>query len=195
MNKAAAQEDGIVAARRLTCRIEAVLVADGESFVTRPVDEVAVDLDGLVVAQERHRGATRPADVRVPFYPRGTPIKNARQLSLVSVEDLAGVADDLAIPAVRPEWLGANLVISGLPRFSFLPRGTRLLFPDTAALAIEDQNAPCRGPGRVVQAAHPERPGLDLDFVKVAARRRGLVAWVERAGLIRAGDTVQVRVP
>lgn len=187
----------VTPARKTSCRIEAVLVADGSTFATRPVERVEMDLEGIVLAgaSERHRGYSRGADVRVPWFPRGTPIRNSRQVSLVSREDLEGVAADLGIPAVRPEWLGANILVSGVPNFSFLPRGTRLMFPGKLALAVEDQNAPCRGPGRTIAAQHPGRPGLDLDFVKVAARRRGLVAWVEKAGSAAAGDTAELRIP
>jgi hypothetical protein len=190
-------ETAVTPARKLSCRVEAVLVADGSTFATRPVERVEMDLEGIVLGEgrERHRGFSRGADVRVPWFPRGTPIRNSRQVSLVSREELDGVAADLGIPEVMAEWLGANIVVSGVPSFSFLPRGTRLMFPGKLALAVEDQNAPCRGPGRNIAAQHPGRPGLDLDFVKVASRRRGLVAWVERAGTVTTGETAELRIP
>ncbi len=150
-------------------------------------------LPGLSI--ERHRGMARAADARVPWYPRGTPIRNSRQVSIVSSAELAEIARALGIPEVKPEWLGANLVVDGGERLSMLPRGSRLFFPGDAVVAVEDQNSPCRGPGRVIAAQYPGRAQLDLDFVKVATRLRGLVAWVERAGTIHDGDAVEIRLP
>ena len=185
-------------ARKLPAKLAGLLIADGQGFPTRPVPEARLDLEGFVLpglSIERHRGMARAADARVPWYPRGTPIRNSRQVSIVSSAELAEIARALGIPEVKPEWLGANLVVDGVERLSMLPRGSRLFFPGDAVVAVEDQNSPCRGPGRVIAAQHPGRAQLDLDFVKVATRLRGLVAWVERAGTIHDGDAVEIRLP
>src|SRR4051794_3435953 len=61
-------------ARKIEAELVSVLVADGDGFQTRPVESVAVDLEGLVVEGlrgERHRGWSRAADARTPWYPRG----------------------------------------------------------------------------------------------------------------------------
>lgn len=191
-------QPAIKPARKLSASLAGLLVADGEGFPTRPVPEARLDLEGFVLpglSIERHRGTARAADARVPWYPRGTPIRNSRQVSIVSSAELAEIARALDIPEVKPEWLGANLVVDGIESLSMLPRGSRLFFPGDAVVAVEDQNAPCRGPGRVVAAQHPGRTNLDLDFVKVAKRLRGLVAWVERAGTIHSGDAIEIRLP
>ncbi len=185
-------------ARKLSASLAGLLIADGKGFPTRPVPEARLDLEGFVLpglSIERHRGMARAADARVPWYPRGTPIRNSRQVSIVSSAELAEIARALDIPEVRPEWLGANLVVDGIESLSMLPRGSRLFFPGDAVVAVEDQNVPCRGPGRVIAAQHPGRAHLDLDFVNVARRLRGLVAWVERAGTVKAGDAVEIRLP
>jgi hypothetical protein len=185
-------------ARKLPAKLAGLLIADGQGFPTRPVPEARLDLEGFVLpglSIERHRGMARAADARVPWYPRGTPIRNSRQVSIVSSAELAEIARALGIPEVKPEWLGANLVVDGVERLSMLPRGSRLFFPGDAVVAVEDQNSPCRGPGRVIAAQYPGRAQLDLDFVKVATRLRGLVAWVERAGTIHDGDAVEIRLP
>jgi hypothetical protein len=183
----------VLPARKLSGRLVASLVADGGHFITRTVERIALDLDGI--PGDRHRGPNRPADARVPWYPRGTPIRNEQQVSAVAPDDLTAIAAGLDIPLVAPEWLGANLVIEGVPDFSFLPRGTRLTLPLGAALAVADQNAPCRNPGRVIASHHPDKPGLDLAFPKVAKRLRGVVTWAERAGEVVVGDVVEVRIP
>ncbi|MCP8940234.1 MOSC domain-containing protein [Alsobacter sp. SYSU M60028] len=189
---------GITPARRIPATLAGLFVADGDGFVTRPVDEAELDLEGFVlpgIAIERHRGHARAADARTPWYRRGEPIRNSRQVSIVSTAELATIARGLDVPAVRPEWLGANMVIDGVENLSMLARGSRLFFAGGAVLAVEELNTPCRNPGRAIAKQYPDRAGLDLAFVKAAARLRGLVAWVERAGTVRAGDAVEVRVP
>ncbi len=166
---------------------------DGAYLVSTPEAVICAQLEGI--EGDRHAGWTRKADARVPFYPRGTIIRNTRQVSLVSVEELAEMAAALGLPTVEPAWIGANLAIAGVPRFSRLPPLTRLFFPDHCVLALEGENHPCVFPGKALQAANPDVPGLVKHFPKAAIHRRGLVAWVERPGAIRTGDTVRIVVP
>ena len=190
--------DSIVPSRKLTARVGRLLVADGDGFETREVDQITLDLEGVVLGGllgERHRGHVRAADARVPWYPRGTPIRNARQISIVCPQETAEIAARLELDVVKPEWLGANLVLEGVPQLSMLPRGSRLFFPQAATLAVEDQNVPCQNPGRAIARHVGGDAGMPFAFVRAAARRRGLVAWVERAGLVRTGDAVEIRVP
>ncbi|QIB32575.1 MOSC domain-containing protein [Ancylobacter pratisalsi] len=182
-----------VPAQRFSARLARTLIADGESFMTREVPALAVTLEG--VSGDRHAGYARPADSRVPWYPRGVQIRNCRQLSLVAPDELAEIARRLQIAVLRPEWIGANLVIEGVPRLTQLPPGTRLHFPGGAALVVEGENAPCRQAGAAVARAVSGGTDFDTAFVKAAAGRRGLVAWVERAGEIAAGTDVALRVP
>jgi hypothetical protein len=194
----AGEDTAIHPARVIRARAAAVLAADGEGFETRPVDQVTVDFEGVVLdglRGERHRGLARPADARVPWFPRGTPIRNSRHLSLVSQDELDAVAAELGLSAIEPSWLGANLVIEGVPALSMLPRGSRLVFPQATTLAVEEQNAPCRKSGHAVARRGGGDARTPFAFVRAARRRRGLVAWVERPGLIRVGDAVEVRIP
>ncbi|MCS0493689.1 MOSC domain-containing protein [Ancylobacter sp. MQZ15Z-1] len=186
-------EPDTLPAQRFRARLARTLIADGEGFATRDAPRLPLTLEG--VPGDRHAGHARPADSRVPWYPRGTPIRNARQLTLVAPDELDAIARRLGVPEVRPEWIGANLVVEGVGRLTWLPPGTRLHFPGGAALAVEGENAPCRHAGAAVARACPGVAGLDLAFVKAAAGLRGLVAWVERAGEIAAGTDVELRVP
>jgi hypothetical protein len=181
-----------VPTRRFSARVAAVLAADDPAdFVTSKRDRLDVTFEG--VPGDRHAGWTRAADARVPHYPRGTRIRNVRQVSLVSAEELAATAAALGLPEVRPEWLGANIVIEGLRLMSFLPAGTRLFFPGEAVLAAEGYNPPCVQPGRVIARATGQT--TPQAFVRAAARRRGIMASVERPGAIVSGSKVTVVVP
>jgi hypothetical protein len=185
-------------ARKLEARLAWLGVADGDGFVTRPVESFAVDLEGIAVgglAGDRHRGYARAADSRVPWYPRGTPIRNSRQVSIVSREELEAIRAALELRDLGPEEIGANMVLEGVPNLTRLPRGSRLVFPGLASLAVEDENAPCRLAGASVARRNPGRQGLDLAFVAAARHRRGLVAWTERPGTLAVGDTIEIRIP
>lgn len=178
----------------LTGRTVRVLIGpEPKNHVTRDMPEVKVSLEGFV--GDRHAGLTRTADVRTPWLPRGAVVRNTRQVSIVSTEELEAVAEALGVPQVLAAWLGANLELAGVPRLTQLPPGTRLLFPEDAVLVVEGENEPCRKAGRALEARHPEREGLASRFVKAAHQRRGLVGWVERAGVLRPGDRVKVLLP
>ena len=190
-------QPAITPARRLKARVVKLLVAGAEhnadplGFVSAPRPRLTLTFEGITGS--RHMGWTRGADARVPWYKRGTPMRNTRHVSLVSVEDLADIAAAMGLAEVKPEWLGANCVVEGLPNFSFLPMGTRLFFPGKAVLAAEGYNKPCTGPGRVIAGA--VGTGSPLDFPKAAKYRRGITASVERPGEIAEGDEIEVAVP
>ena len=182
----------VITSRRLQGRVVQTLLAQaiGPSFQTLAQPALSLTFEGI--PNDRHAGFLRGADARTPWYRRGEPIRNIRQLSLVSVEELAEIAQALDLPEMKAEWLGANLLLEGVASLSFLPRGARITFPSGAALAAEGYNPPCIGPGRLVHAAAGPTPQA---FVKAAARRRGIVASVERAGEVRAGDVAEIFVP
>ena len=127
--------------------------SDGHYLVSARVPEVRATLEGL--EGDRHAGFTRLADARVPQYPRGTEIHNSRQVSLVAEEELAEIAANMGVPVIEPEWIGANLVLRGVPHLSRLPPMTRVYFPELAALALEGENHPCLFPGKAIQHAYP----------------------------------------
>jgi hypothetical protein len=173
-----------------TGTVLAVLVArDPRSLASTPQPEVNVTFEGF--EGDLHADLTRPADGRKPFYPRGTLIRNDRQVSLVSVEELAQVATGLGLPEIRPEWLGANLLLGGFAALTLLPPSTRLFFASGAVLLVSDENLPCSGPGKLLQAHFPASTAA-RDFPRAALHKRGLVAVVERPGRIRQGDSVTI---
>lgn len=157
---------------------------------TRAVPEMELDLGGI--PGSRHHGHVRGAGPREPWYRRGMPMRHGRQVSAVSIENLAAIGCNLGIECVHAEWLGANLLVEGVPDFSWLPIGTRLHFAE-ASLVVEAQNAPCVIVGREIAAS----TGADVSrrFARAARGLRGLVLSVERAGTLRSGEPFRLDVP
>lgn len=182
----------LIPAQSLHGRVAATLWADALAADFQTIRQTSLTLAFEGIAGDRHSGFLRKADARTPHYKRGLPIRNIRQISIVSVEELADIAAALGLPDILPEWLGANLVIEGVKQLSFLPRGTRIACSDGAALAAEGYNPPCIGPGKVVHGATGATPQA---FIRCASRRRGIVASVERPGTVHAGEKIVVHVP
>jgi len=156
-----------------------------------PTDSLTLTFDGIT--GDCHSGPTMLSDARtLKQYPRGVTLRNRRQVSLVSVEEMAEIAEKLDIPALPPEWIGANLLVSGIPDLTLLPPSTRMMFSSGATLIIDLENEPCRYPADVIERHHP---GHGLAFPKMAQHKRGLVAWVEREGKITSGDTIRLFLP
>lgn len=155
------------------------------------VERVALGFAGI--AGESHGGLVRPSCSRVTGqYPKGTPIRNVRQVTIVSREEMAAIAAAMALPELRPEWLGANLVLAGLPDLTLLPPSSRLVFPSGASLVVDMENAPCQFPAREIEREHP---GRGKAFIAAARHRRGVTAWVEREGEVALGAEARLHVP
>lgn len=185
----------IVPARKLSARVAGVFVASGGHFETKAVEALELGFGGI--PGDFHEGATRHSGGREPWYPRGTQIRNERQISIVAPDELERIARNMGIGEIRPEWIGANLLIDGVPLLSFLPAGTMLFFRGGVTLKVDAQNGPCRVAGSLVaeRARMEDREGGALIFPKAAKRLRGLVAWVEKPGRIATGEDVSVRIP
>jgi hypothetical protein len=190
-----ADEPEILPAKKLLGKVAGLYIAPFDHFVTGPVDTLELGFEG--VAGDFHRGTTRRSGGREPWYPRGTEIRNERQLSIVAPDELATIARRMEIAEVKPEWLGANLLLSDVPMLSMLPAGTMLFFQKGVTLKVDAQNGPCRVAGRAVAegARMSDHAAGSLLFPKAAKRLRGLVAWVEKPGTISAGEQVSVRIP
>jgi hypothetical protein len=164
---------------------------DGAEIVTHGLAEMPLGFGGF--AGDFHAGETRHSCSRVTGqYPRGTTIRNVRQVSLVSAEELAAIAAALGLERVEPAWLGASVVVEGIPDFSHLPPSSRLQGPDGVTLTVDMQNRPCRFPAKTIDDAHP---GKGRRFREVAEGLRGVTAWVERPGALRLGDVLKLHVP
>lgn len=151
------------------------------------------DLTFEGIAGECHGGLTRPACVRTSAqYPKGTRIRNVRQLSVLSAEELTAIAEEMGLDSIRAEWLGASMVIEGIPDFSHIPPSSRLQAVSGASIAIDMENRPCVFPGREIEK---DAAGFGAKFKPAAQGRRGVTAWVEREGPVAIGDTVTLHIP
>ena len=95
---------------------------------------------------------------------------------------------------------------------TFLPSRTLLMFDSGVTIRIDGHNGPCRIAGgeiarhvgdarqNGVSVGKPEedfdwtRTDMAQNFVEAARMKRGLVAWVEREGVVKPGEGVTVRI-
>lgn len=171
-------------------RIEALLVTP-KQMPGQHVEQAEVALDGFV--GDKHFGMTMKSNSYQKAYPKGTEVRNVRQISIVSVEELEQVASAMGLPRIDPAWVGANLLVSGIPGLTQLPRGSRLYFDNGVGIVIECENLPCTTAGGSLQSQFPDRPEITTAFPKKAIGKRGLVAWVERTGMLSKGEGILVR--
>ena len=154
-----------------------------------------LSLDFAGIVGDFHAGFTRKSTSREPWYPRGSEIRNDRQITIVGDAELAEVAAAMDIAEIGAGWIGANLVLSDIANLTLLPLGTRLFFAGGVTLMVEGENAPCRVAGKSIGDHVSGSADFDLLFPKVARHKRGLVASVEKPGVIAAGESVKVRLP
>ncbi|GAB1364578.1 MOSC domain-containing protein [Rhodobacter sp.] len=161
-------------------------------ITSEPVTEMPLTFAGY--ARESHGGETRPSCSRVlAQHPRNTTIRNTRQLSVVSAEEMAGVAAELGLVQEWDHaWVGASLVLEGIPDFTHIPPSSRLQGPDGVTLVVDMINHPCQEPAVTIAKA---TGGRGKAFKTAAKDRRGVTAWVEREGVLRLGDVVRLHVP
>ena len=167
------------------------VVDQRENLRSEVLGDAKLTFEGL--EGEMHSGLTRKSCVRVASqYPEGTLIRNTRQLSILSAEELGDIAKTLGVDALDPGLLGASMVISGIPDFTHIPPSSRLQFPGGACVTIDMENRPCNYLGRDIAKDHRD---AGLGFKPAAKDRRGVTAWVEREGSVSVGDTATLHIP
>lgn len=160
-------------------------------IVSTPSDDL--DLTYAGPQGDTHSGLTRPSCSRVlSQYPRGTDIRNTRQISIVCADELAQIATSIGLEKIDPSWLGATIVVRGIPDFSHVPPSARLQSPSGTTVVVDMQNRPCHLPARVIGAIDPQ---AGQRFKSAAAGLRGVTAWVERVGRLALGDRLRLHVP
>ncbi|NAZ36339.1 MOSC domain-containing protein [Rubellimicrobium sp. CFH 75288] len=104
-------------------------------------------------ATEIHTGERRSACTRVrDLHPRNTPIRDVRQLSVVSEEEMPAVARVLWPAAMDHAWLGASVAVSGIPDSTHLPPSSHLQAEEGCTLIADIENLPCHEPARTISA-------------------------------------------
>ena len=162
-----------------------------DGLASAAVERVQVTYAGF--EGEVHGGLTRPACSRVKLqYPRDTEIRNTRQICILSVEELEAIAGAMGLDALDPRWLGANVVMRGIPDLTQMPPSSRLIFDGGVSLVVDMENAPCR---LAADSISMFRPGQGTSFPKHAQGRRGVTAWVEREGTIEKGERARLHMP
>lgn len=165
---------------------------DAVTLETEPLQSMQLGFGGYEA--EVHGGLTRPSCSRVlDLYPRrGTEIANARQLSVLCADEMADIARDLGLEALDPAWLGASIVLRGIPDFTHVPPSARLLSDKGTSLCIDMENLPCHQPALTMK---PHAPQAATGFKNAAKGRRGVTARVEAPGCLRIGDRLRLFVP
>ncbi|WP_281992610.1 MOSC domain-containing protein [Sulfitobacter geojensis] len=140
-----------------------------------------------------HAGLTRKSCVRVKSqHPEGTEIRNVRQFSIVSAEELAAIAAVIGSETLDPVLLGASIVVEGIDDFTHVPPNARLQAANGTTIVVDMQNGPCNFPAREIEK---NVPGHGKGFKAAAKGRRGVCAWVEREGQLKVGDTLRLHIP
>ena len=183
----------IVPAQKIKGTISGLFKAEGGNFITTPVDELALTFQGI--PGDFHAGYTRKSGGREPWYPRGTEMRNERQVSILSPDELRLIARRLDVLEVKAEWIGGNICLDGLDNLSMLPPRTLLFFEGGVTIRIDGDNAPCRVSGRSIASQFEGRDDVELAFSKQAKNLRGLVGWIEKEGVIKAGEAFEARLP
>jgi len=171
--------------------VSALHVWPADAEVPVPCESLELDWDGIV--GDRHYGRITASDSRMTrAYERGTPVLNHRQVSIVDESELALIAEAMGIGALSAGTIADNICTSGVVDLTMLPRMTRMKFEGGAVLMLGGENNPCTIAGAMVEAVHGTAPQA---FPKAAIHRRGVTAWVEHPGTIRAGEAFTLISP
>ncbi|WP_170351702.1 MOSC domain-containing protein [Ruegeria atlantica] len=166
-------------------------VPSGGSLRARPVDRLDLDFAGETGA--RHAGVNRASCMRMKnLYPEDTEIRNVRQLTILSSEELDEIASEMGLETLDPTYLGASMVLKGIPDFTHIPPSSRLQAPDGLTMTVDMENRPCIYPGKEIES---DIPGYGKTFKPAAKGRRGVTAWIERPGTLKLNDSVSLFVP
>lgn len=142
---------------------------------------------------EAHGGLTRPSCSRMAMlHPKGTEIRNTRQMSVLSTEEMAEIAAAMGLDHLDPGLLGASMLVTGIPDFTHIPPSSRLQAGNGTTLVVDLENGPCIWPGKEVERLHK---GFGARFKPAAEDRRGITGWVEREGALSVGDKLRLFVP
>ena len=170
---------------------EVVAVHIWPSDSPAPINTQSLDLDWPGAVGDRHYGLTMSSNARqASVFPRGTTIRNHRQLSIVDEAELAVIAVNLGLPELSPGVIADNICTRGIPNLTTLPPMTRLVFEGGAVIMLGGENLPCVIAGGLVQ----DRYGVRAEaFPKAAMGLRGVTGWVEHPGVLTPGQGIHIK--
>lgn len=158
---------------------------------SEPVQQVRATFAGF--EDDFHGGLTRGACVRVKNrHEKDTEIRNTRQLSILSAEEMAVIAQEMELEDLDPTLLGVSIVLEGIPDLTFVPPASRLQSTNGTTIVVDVENGPCNFPAQQIEK---DAPGHGKAFKAAARGRRGVTAWVEREGGLAVGDTLRLFIP
>jgi MOSC domain-containing protein YiiM len=161
--------------------------SNGEYSFTKPNRDTIRLLAGLGVEGDVHAGVTVKHRSRVAQDPTQP---NLRQVHLIHEELFAEVGTEGF--KVAPGELGENITTRGIDLLG-LPVGTLLCVGDSAVLEITGLRNPCLQidnfqAGLLKQVVGRDEAG---DIV----RKAGIMSIVRKGGVVRPGDTIEMKLP
>ena len=173
-------------------------------FVTEQKEHLDFTLEGI--RGDRHFGhETKSGGRGTTLYQKGTTVRNNRQWSAISPEEVDEIARNLDVgKGLTPELLGINLLLAGINGLSKLPPMTYMVFspyhdfqpgrPEDVTLVVYGQAMPCIIAGRALVKPLGDT-SLEQRFPKAALGQRGTTGWVEHGGIIRSGYNGWILTP
>lgn len=172
--------------------VVSVSVSPSHEF-SKPTTPSIMLVKDLGVKGDAHLGTTVQHRSRQHIKP---PPPNLRQVHIMHQE----ILDEFEL---QPGDLGENVTIKGL-NLLFLGKGTRLRFLEPKSTEEDEKNAPTvvlQGLRNPCPQIEKFKPGLQEKFLerdsdgKIAARKAGVMATVEKGGEIRAGMKILAEMP
>lgn len=177
----------------LVGKVEGIFYTSGIENYSIPVNEIEFSFEGL--PGDKHFGLTAFALTKHPEYKGKIEVRNSRQISILSVEELSSISVEIGVPEIKAEWLFPNLLVSGIPYLSQLPPGTMFYFDGGLIIYNGGQNFPCKIVKDIIFEKYPHVEGIDKKFIKAAWDKRGLLGWVEHPEKLNVGSSFKVVLP
>lgn len=174
-------------------KVEGIFISHKDDPFSIPTNSVSFSFEGI--KGDKHTSLTTLSRTKHPEFNQKIEVKNTRQISIMSVEELSSISEEIGIPEIKAEWLSTNILVSGIPYLSKLPPGTRFYFSGGLILYNEGQNFPCKTAGNIILQKYPDHEGIHQSFIKAALDKRGLIAWVEHPENLSVGSTMMVDLP
>jgi MOSC domain-containing protein YiiM len=166
--------------------VVAVCRSAGHVFSKPPVDHVVL-LEGLGVEGDAHAGVTVQHLSRVRQDPTQPNLRQVHLIHRELFEELAAAGHRVA-----PGEMGENVTTEGVDLLA-LPEGTVLRLGPTARVRVTGLRNPCHQLNGLSEGLMKELVFTDAQGQVV--RKAGVMAVVERGGVVRAGDPVGVELP